>query len=154
MKTDFDTRERLRQDLPTIRGVAGWSSERLAELLDVSRTTVVTIENTPGKMTVLQYLAVRALLAAEVKENGNELLGQVVTLLVDRENVSEEKKESIRRQAALAAKKVGRKAGSTAVQRETIKALGDLKISELPPDMVLRGMAAIDEILNQKIKLK
>ena len=88
-----------------------------------------------------------------MKENGNELLGQVVTLLVDRENVSEEKKESIRRQAALAAKKVGRKAGSTAVQRETIKALGDLKISELPPDMVLRGMAAIDEILNKKNKM-
>ena len=154
MKTDSDTRERLRQDLPIIRGVAGWSSERLSELLDVSRATVVTLENTPGKMTVLQYLAVRALLSAEVSENGNELLGKIVSILVDQEDVPEEKRDRIRQQAAQAAKKVGRKAGSTAVQLETIKSIGELKLSEIPPEDIQRGMKIVEGLLSRKVKIK
>ena len=79
MKTDKEIRERLRKDLPTIRSVAGWSAERLAELLDVSRVTVVNIENTEGKMTVMQYLAIRALLDAEAKEKLIPLAIETVT---------------------------------------------------------------------------
>lgn len=150
MKTDKEIRERLRKDLPTIRSVAGWSAERLAELLDVSRVTVVNIENTEGKMTVMQYLAIRALLDAEAKENHNDTLARIVRILVDRDDIPEEKKDELRQQAAVAAKRVGRKAGSAAVGAETVKALKDMKISDIPEDTMLRGMAVVTELLHGK----
>ena len=49
MNMSADAVERLRRDLPTIRNVVGWSAERLAELLEVSRVTIVNLENTEKK---------------------------------------------------------------------------------------------------------
>lgn len=66
MKTDKETIEKLRRDLPTIRNLAGWSAARLADLLGVTRATIVTIENTEYKMSVIQYLAIRKLLDEEI----------------------------------------------------------------------------------------
>ncbi len=151
MKTDSETRERLRKDLPTIRSVAGWSAEHLAQLLDVSLTTMVTLENSPGKMTVIQYLALRALLTAEVAESGNDLLGKVVTTLVDQEDAPESKKDEIRQRAALAARKVGRKAGSAAVQREAIRTIGEMKLSDIPPEDIQRGKEFLEELLSREV---
>lgn len=153
MKTDFETRERLRKNLPTIRNVAGWSAERLAELLDISRATMVTLENSPGKMTVVQYLALRALLAAEVAESGNTYLGRAVSVLMDEIDAPEEEKEKYQ-QAALAAKKVGRKAGSAAVQREALKTISEMKLSEIPPEDIARGKAFLEELLSRPAHLK
>lgn len=66
MKTDKTTIERFRKNLPIFRKAVGWSGEYLAELLDVSRATIINIESKDGKMSVVQYLAIRALLNEEI----------------------------------------------------------------------------------------
>ena len=114
MKTDKETIEKLRRDLPTIRNLAGWSAARLADLLGVTRATIVTIENTEYKMSVIQYLAIRKLLDEEIKDSSNQKLAAAIDILVDSEDVSESDKCKLRDETERIAKRVGRKAGRKA----------------------------------------
>lgn len=143
MKTDKETIEKLRRNLPTIRKLAGWSAARLAELLGVTRATIVTLENTKDKMSIIQYLAIRKLLDEEIKDSSNQKLSAAIDILVDREDVSESKKKELRDETALIAKTIGRKAGS--------KALGEMFLSEIPPESIQRGREAIDRLLSKQI---
>ena len=150
--------ERLHKDLPTIRKVVGWSAEHLAELLDVTRVTVVNLENTERKMSRIQYLAIRALLQEEIETNKNRILRAVLTILVDRDNVPEEMRQGLRGQIELAAKSVGRKAGSVAIAKSVgpvvEKTIGEMKLNEIPEEVILRGQAALNEILTRPVKDK
>lgn len=150
MKTDKATIEKLRRDLPTIRNIAGWSAERLAELLDVSRATVVTLENTENKMSVIQYLAIRKLLDEEIKDNANQRLAWAVNFLVDRDDIPEMAKVKFREDAAAVVRKIGRKAGSAAVS----KALGEMKLSDIPQESIERGKAILDDLLSSPVSSK
>lgn len=143
MKTDKATLEKLRRDLPTIRSIAGWSAERLAELLGVSRVTVVNLENTENKMSVIQYLAIRKLIDEEIKDSGNSRLEWAVTFLVDRDDVPEAAKTKLREDTERIAKKVGRKAGS--------KTLGEMLVSEISPETIDRGKAILDDLLSRPV---
>lgn len=156
MNTSFEAVERLHRDLPTIRNVAGWSAEHLAELLDVSRVTVVNLENTEKKMSKIQYLAIRALLQEEVKTNNNNTLKNVLDILVDRDNVSEKMKQGLRDQVEQVVKSVGRKAGSAAIAKNVVpvveKTIGEMKLSEISEEVILRGRVAVDGILAKPIR--
>ncbi len=143
MKTDKDTLEKLRRDLPTIRSIAGWSAERLAELLGVSRATIVNLENTENKMSIIQYLAIRKLIDEEIKESYNQQLEWAVSFFVDREDVPELAKAKLREDTERIARKVGRKAGS--------KTLGEMLISEISPETIERGKAVLDDLLAKPI---
>ncbi len=146
MKTDKETIEKLRRDLPTIRNLAGWSAARLADLLGVTRATIVTIENTEYKMSVIQYLAIRKLLDEEIKDSSNQKLAAAIDILVDSEDVSESDKCKLRDETERIAKRVGRKAGS--------KALSECLLSEIPPESIQRGREAIDHLLSKQIPLE
>ena len=109
-------------------------------------------------MTTIQYLAIRALLQEEITVNKNKTLQDVLSILVDRDNVPEKMKQELRDRAALTAKKVGRKAGSAAVGKAAsesvkpiVKTIGEMKLSEIPPETILRGQAALAEILTRPI---
>ena len=158
MKLNGDAVERLRRDLPTIRNIVGWSAEHLAELLGVSRVTVVNLENTENKMSKIQYLAIRALLQDEIEANNNVTLKSVLTVLVDRDNVSEKLKQELRDQVERAAKSVGRKAGSAAVAKSVgpivERTIGEMKLSEIPEETILRGRAIVNEILTRPFQNK
>lgn len=154
MNTDKKTIERLRRDLPTLRSIAGWSAEYLATLLDVSRVTVVNIENTENKMSTIQYLAIRALLQEEIRINKNQTLKDALVVLVDREDVSEKIRQELRDRAAQAAKKVGRKAGQTAISNEVNKTLSEMRLSDISEEVVLRGNAKIAEVLTRPMPTK
>ena len=146
MKTDKETIEKLRRDLPAIRNLAGWSAARLADLLGVTRATIVTIENTEYKMSVIQYLAIRKLLDEEIKDSSNQKLAAAIDILVDREDVSESDKCKLRDETERIAKRVGRKAGS--------KVLSECLLSEIPPEYIQRGREAIDRLLSKQIPLE
>lgn len=146
MKTDKETIEKLRRDLPTIRNLAGWSAARLADLLGVTRATIVTIENTEYKMSVIQYLAIRKLLDEEIKDSSNQKLAAAIDILVDRDDVSESDKCKLRDATERIAKRVGRKAGS--------KVLSECLLSEIPPEYIQRGREAIDRLLSKQIPLE
>ncbi|MDY6309244.1 MAG: hypothetical protein SPL71_14590 [Oribacterium sp.] len=155
MKTDKETRERLRKALPTIRLVLGWSAEHLAKLLDVSRVTIVNLENTENKMTTIQYLAIRALLQDEISTHNNEVLSKVLEVLVDRDDVPEDQRQSLCTKAIQASKKVGRKSGSAAIGEETVKAvlksLGDMRLSDIPQRDIHRGQTILQDLLNKPV---
>lgn len=158
MKMDSKTIEQFRKALPTIRKVVGWSAEHLADLLDVSRVTIVNLENTEGKMSRIQYLAIRALLQEEVVTNHNHLLANVLTILIDRDNVPEKMKQELRDRIEHAAKSVGRKAGSAEIAKHVepvvIKTIGDMKLGDMSEKIILQGQAAVDEILTSPIHAK
>lgn len=152
MNTDKQIVERLRRNLPTLRRVAGWSAEQLAKLLGVTRATVVTLENTENKMTIMQYLAIRALLDAEIRENDNKVLQATLFTLVDDESASEETRETVRLQTAEAAKRIGTKVGSATLAKEVARVLakvGELKLSDIPREDLVRGKEKADALLGQ-----
>lgn len=141
MRTDPLKVQRLQRDLPTIRVVAGWSVEHLANLLDVSRQTVMNLENlSKSKMTTIQYLAIRSLLDAEVKESGNRTLKTVIEILVDRDDIPESQKDEIRNQVQKVSSSIGPRVGASTRSEKTISALAT----------VLTGMVWTINYLNKK----
>lgn len=86
-----ENRMRLQKYLPVIRKVAGWTSEELGELIGVTKQTISNIENNRTKMTKTQYIAIRAMIDYEINTNkDNTMLAQIVNLLLDSEEFSEE----------------------------------------------------------------
>ena len=79
--------ELFRENLPYYRAFAGWSLENLAELLDISNTTAVKLENAPGGLRTIHMLAIQKLMENEFcMPHGNMLLANAVAILDDPEN--------------------------------------------------------------------
>ncbi len=82
--------EKLTQNLPSIRKIAGWSSEELGDLIGVTKQTISNIETRKSKMSKTQYIAIRTIIDYEIVENkDNELLGKVVSILLDSDDTPE-----------------------------------------------------------------
>lgn len=155
MNRDKDAIERLHRDLPIIRTLAGWSAEHLASLLGVSRVTVVNLENNRGKMSMIQYLAIRALLQEEIVDNDNQTLGIAIDILVERDGIPESTRQEIRDSITNASKRISRKFGSIAIGLEAEKSvkqtLGEMPVDEISDDLVSRGKATIDALLSHPV---
>ena len=88
--TDAD-RIRLQKSLPLIRKIAGWTSADLGELIGVTKQTISNLENERNPMTKTQYIAIRAMIDYEISTNpDNTTLAQVVHILLDSDDLSEE----------------------------------------------------------------
>lgn len=146
MKPNKDTVENLRESLSTLRQIAGWSAEQLASLLGVSRVTIVTLENTKDKMSTIQYLAIRRLFDEKIREDNNKQLEWAIHYLVDERDVTPEEKKLFRKEIAEIAKGVGRKTGIVALS----KALGDVRLSEIPSTYIETGRRVVDDLLTKK----
>ena len=79
--SSVDAIESLRQDLPYIRAVAGWSQAVMAEKLELSTATYSLLENTPHKMTTIQYYAICRVIEDEIEVRHNGLLQDILNLL-------------------------------------------------------------------------
>lgn len=76
---------RLQDNLAAIRRIAGWTAEQLGERIGVTKQTISNLENKKTPMTLTQYIAIRAVLDYEIKNNPNNLvLPQVVDILLDK----------------------------------------------------------------------
>lgn len=92
--TDFEI-EKLTQSLPSIRKIAGWSSEELGELIGVTKQTISNIETRKSKMSKTQYIAIRTVIDYEILEHPeNELLSHVVAILLDSDDSPEEEEKA------------------------------------------------------------
>ena len=81
--TNFEI-EKLTESLPSIRKIAGWSSEDLGELIGVTKQTISNIETRKSTMSKTQYIAIRTIIDYEIIEHPeNELLAKVVAILLD-----------------------------------------------------------------------
>ena len=124
-KFDISKIDKLQENLSVLRKVAGWSAEDLAEMIGVTRQTVVNLENRNGyKMTKIQYIAIRAILEAEVENSNNATLGRAIELLIDTENISDESKQEIQRTVIATTSNLGHRAGSAAAGIAIVAALG------------------------------
>lgn len=74
---------RFQDNLETIRKVAGWTSQELADEIGVTRQTISNLESGRSRMTKTQYLALRTVLNFEIIQNENRSLATIVKSLVD-----------------------------------------------------------------------
>ncbi len=87
--------EKLTQSLPSIRKIAGWSSEELGELIGVTKQTISNIETRKSKMSKTQYIAIRTIIDYEITEHPeNELLANVVNILLDSDDTKENEEKA------------------------------------------------------------
>lgn len=83
MEESAEVIQRMQQNLATIRKVAGWTSQRLADEIGVTRQTVSSLEHGRTLMTKTQYIALRYVLNLEAAVSGNQALAKVIEALVD-----------------------------------------------------------------------
>ena len=114
---------RLQESLSSLRKVAGWSAEELGEQLDVTRQTIVNLENGQTKMTKVQYMAIRLAFATEIQSNNNRTLLELLDILVDRDDVPAAERTAVRKTIDDAVNRVGRRVGSDAASKAAIDAI-------------------------------
>lgn len=96
----MDDSVNLQLNLRVIRTCAGWTSEDLAQKLDVSRPTISALEQNSKKSTMsrLQYLAIRKILDDEIATHKDDtcMLALVLDALVDHpESYTKEARDDI-----------------------------------------------------------
>jgi DNA-binding XRE family transcriptional regulator len=85
MKNEQDTRlERLQDNLPAIRKIAGWRAVDLGNLLGITKQSVSNLETRKSKITLMQYIAIRHMIDFQIAAHPeNTALAHVVPLLLD-----------------------------------------------------------------------
>lgn len=78
------TKEIFRMNLPVIRFIFGVSGEKLCKLLDISRQTVVNIENGRGSFTTAMYFAMRFVFDSMAAEATPEIQSRYEKLLLEK----------------------------------------------------------------------
>lgn len=109
---------RLQDNLQTIRQIGGWTAAEFGEMIGVTKQTISNLENRRTAMTKTMYIAIRAVLDAEIETHPEKTaLAQVVDLLLNHEDISAEAKEKTISAAAFAsgARKTGLDAAAIAV---------------------------------------
>lgn len=114
---------RFQSNLSTFRKVAGWTAEDLGNKLDLSRQTIMNLETKKIQMTKVQYIAFRSIFEAEAAARPNETLGQVISILVDHDDIPEKQKEELKETVDAAVSRVGPRAGIAAASKSAISAL-------------------------------
>ena len=77
--------ERLQDNLLLIRRAAGWTAEELGDRIGVTRQTINNLEAKRNKLNKTQYIAIRAVIEAEMAKapEETEMLGCLLEIFVD-----------------------------------------------------------------------
>lgn len=77
--------ERLQDNLLLIRRSAGWTADDLGERIGVTRQTINNLEAHRNKLSKTQYIAIRAVLDAEIAESpkDTEMIKYLLDVFVD-----------------------------------------------------------------------
>ena len=65
--------ERLQDNLLLIRRAAGWTAEELGDRIGVTRQTINNLEAKRNKLNKTQYIAIRAVIEAEMAKAPEEI---------------------------------------------------------------------------------
>ena len=101
---------RLGEVLGLARQSLGWSTERLAVEIGVTRQTVNNLESGRGRLSKTQYMALRCLFDDEMENHPDEteMLATLLEVFVDHpEKYDEDKRKQIRDSIAVLAPGVG-----------------------------------------------
>lgn len=77
--------ERLQDNLLLIRRAAGWTAEELGDRIGVTRQTINNLEAKRNKLNKTQYIAIRAVLDAEMaaSPDDTEMLKYLLDVFID-----------------------------------------------------------------------
>ena len=93
-QTNGHTISLLQENLSVIRKVAGWTTEDMGNRIGVTKQTISNIENKKTKLTLTQYIAIRAVLDYEIQSNHeNVALAQVVDVLLNKDGEFSDEEE-------------------------------------------------------------
>ncbi len=124
MSIPYDKIARLQDSLAEIRAVAGYSAEKLAIALDVTRQTIVNLESHKVQMTMMYYLAIRRTLVEIAKEMETDVLLYAICFLVDNDYVSDADRQQLKNEINTIVKRVGHRRGARQASAEIIRTLG------------------------------
>ena len=101
MKNEHDTRlERLQDNLPAIRKIAGWRAVDLGNLLGITKQSVSNLETHKSTITLVQYIAIRHMIDFQVAAHPeNTALARIVPLLLDSTSPDEKTYSKIKKAA-------------------------------------------------------
>lgn len=125
--------ERLQDNLLLIRRAAGWTAEEFGEKIGVTRQTINNLEAKRNKLNKTQYIAMRAVIEAEMAKapEETEMLGCILEVFVDNpENYNEKDKEELLAKANMLTPSI--LAGTTsrkAVSKELMGAAGAMGLA-------------------------
>lgn len=95
---------RLQDNLSSIRKIAGWTAEQLGEKIGVTKQTISNLENNKSPMNLTQYIAIRSVLDHEIQSNPeNTVLPEVITILLDKDDIDENKYDEVKKAVSVAA---------------------------------------------------
>ena len=93
---------KLQDNLPALRKLAGWTAEELGTKVGVTKQTISNLETKHTDMSKIQYIAIRSVLDYRAQTNQN--LGKALHLVLDDRDASEaEHKEHVERVKTVAA---------------------------------------------------
>ena len=97
MDTNEKKIERLQNNLFAIRKIIGWTTEDFANRIGVTKQTISNLENKKSKMTLTQYIAIRAILdyEAQTNEDMKEILPGIMHNLLDKNELSKDEEKKI-----------------------------------------------------------
>lgn len=85
---------RMQDNLPALRKLAGWTAAELADMIGVTKQCISNIERKKSRLTLTQFIAIRATFEDEIvnnKDNENmQLLAKALVLLLDTDDDMEE----------------------------------------------------------------
>lgn len=137
----------LQRNLVTVRNIAGWTAEMLGNKIGVTKQTISNIETMRATMSYTQYIAIRAVIDAEIDTLKNkDLLKQLLKVAVDdAPNYSEDEQDQVMA-VGFAAAQMSKKGMSSAAVAGLVG--GVLGISALVLPTV--GVAALDWLKKDK----
>ncbi len=125
--------ERLQDNLLIIRRAVGWTAEEFGERIGVTRQTINNLEAKRNKLNKTQYIAIRAVLDAEMAESpeDTEMLKCLLDILIDHpENYKKKDIEALLSKANMLTPSI--LAGTSTrkeVSKELIGAIGALGVA-------------------------
>ncbi|XOQ44673.1 MAG: HTH-type 3 domain-containing protein [Clostridium sp.] len=145
---------RLQDNLSVIRRIAGWTTEELGNMIGVTKATISNLENKKSPMTLTQYIAIRTVIDHEIQTNTeNTVLPQVVSILLDNDDLSEKEQKELSQKINTVAAAAGGGVSGVALASlfATVAALPFLGVATMP--LTITGMW-LPKILRSRKKQK
>lgn len=144
--------ERLTQNLPAIRKIAGWSSEELGEFIGVTKQTISNIETRKTKMSKTQYIAIRTIIDYEIAEHPeNELLVNVVNILLNSDDTPEsEQKAKVTREMLDKTSKTAITSGAIAGVSAVLSVLASPAVAPVLGSAILASSKWLKKIITKE----
>ena len=139
--------KRLQDNLFVIRKLAGWTADDLGTMLDVTKQTIYNLERGKPKMSMVQYLAIRALIDDEIqRQPENEALKSAVVVLLDDDEISETDLGELQESLKVITNGMTKKADKDIVMKMVIGAIGTFSsaasiaaLTALPASALVKG---------------